>query len=139
MVDFAADNPIARLLEAPPIQQMAFQALDRGRDLNQSEIDRFCEHGVEPINLFKACSTQADCVDFNGEYFDFVDHADCGGERVFTMGVISWNGLIDAIAWRPATGQMAVYLGVGFALGESRIIDHLEDGSTGLPVFRAPL
>jgi len=139
MVDFATDNPIARLLEAPPLHQMAFQALSRGRDPNQSEIDRFRDLGVAAINLFKPWSTQVDWVVFNGEYFQFADDNDVRSVQVFTMGVISWNGLIDAIAWRPATGHMAVYLGVGFALGESRIIDHLEDGSTGLPVFRSPL
>jgi hypothetical protein len=41
MINFAPDNPIGRFLEAPPLQQMAFQALRRGRNLNQSEIDRF--------------------------------------------------------------------------------------------------
>ena len=137
-MNFAPDNPIARLLEAPPIQQMAFQALDRGRGLNQSEINRFCEHGVEPINLFKPWSTQVDWVSIEGEYFQFADDDD-GGEQVFTMGVISTKGLIDAIAWHPTTGRLAAWLGVGFALGEYRICDHLETDSTALAVYRSPL
>jgi hypothetical protein len=139
MIDFAADNRIARLLEAPPLQQMAFQALSRGRNLYQSEIDRFREQGVAAINLFKAWSTQVDWVAFNGEYFEFADEIGDGGEQVFTMGVISTNGLIDAIAWRPTTGRLAAYLGLGFALGESQISDHVDNDSAGLPVFRSPL
>jgi hypothetical protein len=139
MINFAPDNPIARLLEAPPLQQMALQALSRGRNLNQSEIDRFREHGVVAINLFKPWSTQVDWVLFNGEYFEFVDEGDDRGEQVFTMGVISDNGLIDAVAWHPASGRLAAWLGLGFALGESQISDHMENGSTGLPVFRSPL
>src|SRR3979409_1292305 len=139
MINFAPDNPIPRLLEAPPLQQMAFQAVSRGRNLNQSEIDRFREHGVVAINLFKPWSTQVDWVLFNGEYFEFVDEGDDRGEQVFTMGVISDNGLIDAVAWHPASGRLAAWLGLGFALGESQISDHIENGSTGLPVFRSPL
>jgi hypothetical protein len=139
MINFAPDNPIARLLEAPPLQQMAFQALIRGRNLSQSEIDRFREHGVVAINLFRPWSTQVDWVLFNGEYFEFVDEGDDRGEQVFTMGVISDNGLIDAVAWHPASGRLAAWLGLGFALGESQISDQMENGSTGLPVFRSPL
>ena len=139
MIDFAPDNPIARLLQAPPIQQMAFQALRRGHNLNQSEIHRFRKHGVEPINLFKAWSTQVDRVVFNGEYFEFADEGGDGGEKVFTMGVISTEGLIDAIAWRPTTGRLAAWLGVGFALGEFQISDHVDNDSTALAVFRSPL
>jgi hypothetical protein len=139
MINFAPDNPIARLLEAPPLQQMAYQALRRGRDLNQHEIDRFRKHGVEAINLFKAWSTQVDWVDFNGEYFEFADEGGDGGEQVFTMGVISTNGLIDAIAYHPTTGRLAAWLGVGFALDEYRIADHLEAGSTALAVYKSPL
>ncbi|MDO8397973.1 MAG: hypothetical protein Q7T45_09135 [Bradyrhizobium sp.] len=139
MINFAPDNPIARLLEAPPLQQMAFQALSRGRNLNQSEIDRFREHGVVAIDLFRPWSTQVDWVLFNGEYFEFADEGDDRGEQVLTMGVISDNGLIDAVAWHPATRRLAVWLGVGFALGEYKIRDHMENSSTGLPVFRSPL
>jgi hypothetical protein len=139
MIFFAPDNPIASLLEAPPLQWMAFNALSRGRNLKQSEIDRFREHGVVAINLFKSWSTQVDWVLFNGEYFEFVDEGDDRGEQVFTMGVISDNGLIDAVAWHPASGRLAAWLGLGFALGESQVSDHMENGSTGLPVFRSPL
>jgi hypothetical protein len=139
MNNFAPDNPVARLLEAPPLQQMAFQALSRGRNLYQSEIDRFREQGVAAIDLFKAWSTQVDWVDFNGEYFEFADECGDGGEQVFTMGVISTKGLIDAIAWHPATGRLAAWLGVGFALGEYRIGDHLETDSAALAVYRSPL
>jgi hypothetical protein len=139
MINFAPDNPIARLLEAPPLQQMAYQALSRGRNLNQFEIDRFRKHGVQAINLFKAWSTQVDWVDFNGEYFEFADEGGDGGEQVFTMGVISTKGLIDAIAWHPTTGRLAAWLGLGFALGEYRIGDHLETDSTALAVYRSPL
>jgi hypothetical protein len=139
MIKFAPDNPIERLQEAPPVQQMAFQALRRGRNLKQSEIDRFRKHGVEPINLFKPWSTQVDQVIFNDEYFEFADEEDDRGEQVFTMGVISSNGLIDAIAWHPATGRLAAYLGLGFALGESQIGDHVDNDSAGLAVFRSPM
>jgi hypothetical protein len=139
MINFAPDNPIARLLEAPPLQQMAFQALSRGRNLYQSEIDRFREQGVAAINLFKAWSTQVDWVDFNGEYFEFADEGGDGGDQVFTMSVISTKGLIDAIAWHPTTGRLAAWLGIGFALGEYRIGDHLETDATALAVFRSPL
>jgi hypothetical protein len=139
MIDFAPDNPIARFLEAPPLQQMAFQALRKGRNLNQSEIDRFRDRGVAVINLFKPWSTQVDWVLIDGEYFQFADDNDVGGVQVFTMGVISSNGLIDAVAWHPATGRLAAWLGVGFALGESQISDQMENGLTGLAVFRSPL
>jgi hypothetical protein len=139
VIKFAPDNPIARLLEAPPLQQMAFQALSRGRNLNRSEIDRFREYGVAAINLLNPWSTQVDWVLIDGEYFQFADDNDVRGVQVFTMGVISSNGLIDAVAWHPATGRMAAWLGVGFALGESQICDHTEKGSTGLAVFRSPL
>jgi hypothetical protein len=139
MFNFVPDNPIARRLEAPPLQQMAFQALSRGRNLYQSEIDRFSEHGVAAINLFKAWSTQVEWVDFNGEYFEFAVEGGDGGEQVFTMGVISTKGLIDAIGWQPTTGCLAAWLGVGFALGEYRIGDHLEAGSTALAVYKSPL
>jgi hypothetical protein len=118
---------------------MAFQALHRGRNLNQSEIDRFRERGVEAINLFKAWSTQADRVVFNDEYFEFADEDDDRGERVFTMGVISTNGLNDVVAWHPSSGRLATWLGLGFALGEFQISDHVDNDSAGLPVFRSPM
>ena len=137
MINFAPDNLIARLLEAPPLHQMAFQALSRGRNLNQSEIDRFRTYGVEAINLFKAWSTQVDRVAFNGEYFEFADED--GGEQVFTVGVISDMGLIDAVAWHPTSGRLGTWLGLGFALGEFQIGDHVDNDSAGLAVFRSPM
>jgi hypothetical protein len=139
VIKFAPDNPIARLLEAPPLQQMAFQALSRGRNLNRSEIDRFREYGVAAINLLKPWSTQVDWVLIDGEYFQFAADDDARGVQVFTMGVISSNGLIDAVAWHPTTGRLAAWLGVGFALGEFQINDHLDNDSAGLAVFRSPL
>src|SRR5215212_2518026 len=136
---FARDNPIARLLEGPPLQQLAFQALRRGRDLKQSEIDRFRELGVAPADLFKAWSTQVDRVVFNSEYFEFADDDTRGPEQVFTMGVISTHGLLDAVAWHLSSGRLATWLGLGFGLGEYHISNHEESESDGLPVFRSPL
>jgi hypothetical protein len=136
---FIPDNPIARLLEAPPHQRMALRAIMRGRNLNQSQIDRFLKHGVEAINLFKAWSTQADCVTFNGEYFEFADDNDVSGVQVFTMGVIGEIGLIDVLAWHPSSGRLATWLGLGFGLGEAEINHHVDNDSAGLAVFRTPL
>jgi hypothetical protein len=118
---------------------MALQALMHGRNLNQTEIDRFREHGIEPINLLKAWSTQVDRVHFNDEYFEFAAEGDDDAEQVLTMGVISNLGLIDTMAWNPSSGRMAMFLGLGFALGEAQIIDHLDNDTAGLAVFRSPM
>jgi hypothetical protein len=138
MINFAPDDPIALFLEPPPLRQMALQALSRGRNLKQSEIDRFRDLGIAAINLSKSRLTQVDRVTFNGEYFVFVDDDD-GGEQAFTMAVISWNGLIDAVAWHPCSGHLATYLGLGFALGEYQIGDYVDNDSAALAVFRSPL
>jgi hypothetical protein len=133
---FIPKDPIPLILDTPPHQRMVLHAIMRGRNLKQSEIDRFCEQGVHPLDLFKGWSTQADRVTFNGEYFEFVDK---GGEQAFTMGVMSNVGLIDVVAWQPSSGRMATWLGLGFALGEHQIGDLPDDDSYGLAVFRSPL
>ena len=135
MIDFNPNNQILLVLDAVPHRRMVLQALIQGRDLKQSEIDRFCEQGVAPLNLFKAWSTQVDYVAFNGEYFEFTDGVDDGSEQVFTMGVISDIGLIDVIAWHPFSGRLATWLGLGFALGESQISAHMAMTRSACPCF----
>jgi hypothetical protein len=132
------DNGIERLLRAPPHHRRMFEALMNGRDLKRSEIDRFVAHGVKPLSLFNAWSTQVDRVVIDGEHFEFAD--DARGEQVFTMAVIGEAGVIDVAAWRPERRALAVWAGVGFALGERQISDHLDrDGDGDLAVFRSPL
>ncbi len=139
MADFKSNYQIPLRLDAPPHQRMAFQAIMRGRNLKQAEIDRFRDQGVYPLDLFKPWSTQVDRVTFNDEYFEFADDADEVGEQVFTMGVISEMGLIDVVAWHPLSGRMATWLGLGFGLNEVQIGDHVDNASVGLAVFRSPL
>jgi hypothetical protein len=137
MADFKSNYQTPLRLDAPPHQRMAFQAIMRGRNLKQAEIDRLRAQGAYPLDLFKPWSTQVDRVIFNGEYFEFAD--DEVGEQVFTMGVISEAGLIDVLAWRPLSGRMAMWLGLGFGLNEVQIGDHEDNASIGLAVFRSPL
>jgi hypothetical protein len=139
MVNFKPNNQIPLRLDAPPHQQMAFQALMKGRNLNQAELDRFGVLGINALSLFNPWSTQIDRVLFNGEYFEFADEGDDRGEQVLTMGVISDNGLVDVVAWHPSSGRLAVWLGLGFALSEYRINDHVDPDSAGLAVFRSPM
>lgn len=126
-------------LEPLPHQQMALQGLMRGRLPSQAALDRMGQLGIKALSLFKPWSTQVDRVLFNGEFFEFADEEADRGEHVFTMGVISVGGLNDVVAWHPATGRLAAWLGLGFALGEYQIADHLDDNSTGLAVYRSPV
>ena len=139
MINVAPDDPIARFLEPPPLQQMVLQALRMGRNLNQSEINRFRDYGIAAIDLVKPRLTQVACAAFNGEYFEFADENSNYVEQVFTMGVFSWNGLIDAAAWHPSSGHLAVWLGLGFALGEYQIGEYIDNCSVALAVFRSPI
>jgi hypothetical protein len=139
MINYAPDNPIARLLDAPPHHQMTLKALMRGRSLNQNEIDRFGGLGVKAIDLSNPWSMQVDRVAFYGDFFQFADDGDVRGVQVITMGVMSEEGLIDALAWHPPTDRLAVLSGLGFALSEYRIGDHIDHRSAGLAVFRSPM
>jgi hypothetical protein len=126
-------------LEAPFLQRMVLRQLMRGRDLKQAEIDRLRALDVKPLAMAKVFPMQAHRVQFDGELFAFADDdRDCG-EMAFTIGVVNENGLVDAAAWQPATGRLAIWLGEGFALGEHLIQNHVDDDSSGLAVFRSPL
>ncbi len=139
MAEYKTNNRVRLGLEPLPHQQMALRALLRGRLPSQAALDRMGQLGIEALSLFKPWSTQVDPVLFHGEFFQFADEDDDRGEQVFTMGVISIGGLNDVVAWHPASGRLATWLGLGYALGEYQIADHLDDDTTGLAVYRSPI
>jgi hypothetical protein len=122
----------------PGHQQMIRLAHLHGRNLRQSEIDRFATFGVSAFNLGSPWLVLADRVVFEGDSFVFADDVGEKGELVFTFVVISNAGCIDIVAWNPRTNRLAVWFGHGFALGE-RQIHHPNPLISGLPVFRSPI
>jgi len=61
------------------------------------------------------------------------------GQDAVIVPVID-NGIVDAAAWQPRTGEIATRLGVGACLGQGQIgRDGLGTYGEALPVFRTPL
>ena len=54
------------------------------------------------------------------------------------MAVVSDLGVIDVAAWHPESNTVTVWTGIGFALGEWQISEHVGlDAGGGLRVFRS--
>ena len=139
MAEYEPNNRVRLGLGPTHLQLLVARELKRGRNLSRAEIDRMIALGVNPVNLYRGpWMTQVDRVLFDSEFFAFADADDDRGEKVFTMGVCSDEGLVDVAAWHPATGRLATWSEAGFALGEYLIKYHLDDDSPGLAVFRSP-
>jgi len=108
------------------------------RSLSQGELDYFRSRRVEALTLATPWPVLADRVHFDGAgFFDFAGDGDNGNAApAFVIGVLGDGGLIDLCAWQLETDRTALWLGRGFALGETQLaFRHHEP----LPVWRTPL
>ena len=110
------------------------------RFLKQQEIDRFVELGVKPSALYVSGPVLVDQVVFqdNG-LFEFGRYAEsANAQNAFLVEVRGIDGLIDLAAWDPHSNECALWLGRGFALGESQIWFPTLSGGT-VRIWRSPL
>jgi hypothetical protein len=109
----------------------------KGRSLTQNELDQFKTLGIDGLCLGTPWPVLADSVVFSNNTFEFTRHV--GGESsspAYIIGVLGFGGLIDLVAWEPASFHIASWLGRAFAISEQQIeAPHLEP----LPVWRSPL
>ena len=109
--------------------------------LRQRNLDDFLAMGVSPTAIYQPDLVMRARVEFNSPWrrFEFAtenNSADVADAYIFaardTAGELS-----DLIAWTPATGQIASWLGVAALLGAERVLrPRLGEG---LPVYRTPL
>jgi len=108
------------------------------RSLSQRELDYFRLRGVDALTLATPWPMRADRVQFDGTgFFDFARNTDSGNAApAFVIGVLGDGGLIDLCAWQLETDRTALWLGRGFALGETQLAFRPHEP---LPVWRTPL
>jgi len=111
----------------------------KGRSLSQDDLDRFQSLGVDALSLGSPWHILVDRVVFDGSgTFHFSrDAGDDRAEHVFTIAVIGLGvGIVDICAWHREADRFALWLGAGYALGQTQVeLPHLEP----LPIWRSPL
>jgi hypothetical protein len=92
--------------------------------------------GVSRSAILRPWPIGATTVKFDGDTFEL----DPNGERVLTFLVEDCGEAMDIAAWHPRTGQLATWLGAGFAIGQGVIFNpatYFADGA--LHVYETPL
>jgi hypothetical protein len=110
------------------------------RFLKQAEIDRFVERGVKASALYISGAVVVDQVVFqdNGLFEFGRNTGDMNAQNAFIFEVRGVEGLTDLAAWDPYSSQCALWLGRGFALGESQVWFPTLSGGP-LRIWRSPL
>lgn len=101
-----------------------------------AEVRWLRSQGVSRSAILRPRPIGATNVTFGGKAFDVDPH----GERVLTFLVEDCGEAIDIAAWQPRTGQLATWLGTGFAIGQEAILNpatYFADGA--LHVYETPL
>jgi hypothetical protein len=96
--------------------------------------------GVKASALYISGAVVVDQVVFQGNgLFEFGRYAqDMNAQNAFIIELRGVEGLVDLVAWDPASDRFARWLGRGFALGEDRISFPSLSGGP-LPIWRSPL
>ena len=86
---------------------------------NLAELRWLRRQDVSRAAILCPWSIGATNVTFHGTAFELAT----GGERVLTFLVEDCGEVIDVAAWQPRTGQIATWLGTGFAIGQEAIFN----------------
>lgn len=111
--------------------------------LRQRNLDDFVAHGVPPAAIFMPDLVMSATVEFDAPWrgcFEFASDANASesvGDAFIFAARDRAGEMSDLVAWTPATGQIASWLGNAALLGaECSLRPRL---SEGLPVHRTPL
>ncbi|WP_133239207.1 hypothetical protein [Microvirga sp. KLBC 81] len=113
------------------------------RTLTPREVEDLERLGIPPDALAGPFPVATSDVYFDGDRFEFVHHHhryDEKGVHAFLFLITNrWDEAVDIVAWSPASGQLASWLGRAWALGEETIYDPRLDEHGALQVHRSPV